>query len=111
MSKWTKERPHTNPGFTKVDLEAKVEIDNRLFRPITDSSVGIGIETGETTTTIEIIIGPTIGISLETTIDVTVGETTTGLMKDKLITGKTIETDNIIKGMTPNRGIGIGVRV
>ena len=50
----------------------------------------------------------------------TVGETTISLMKDELITGKTrgetvtkktIETDKIIEGMTPNRGIGIGMRV
>ena len=36
------------------------------------------------------IIGPTIGIGLEITIDVTIGETTISLMKDELITGKTI---------------------
>ena len=77
-------------------------------------------ETGETTRTIEIIIGPTIGIGLEITIDMTIGETTIGLMKDEVITGKTIggtvtdktiETDKIIEGMAPNRGRRIGVRV
>ena len=45
----------------------------------------------------------------------TIGEITINLMKDWVITGKTIEetieTDKIIEGMTPNRGIEIGVRV
>ena len=84
-----------------------------------DPSVGIGIETGETTT-VETIIGPTIGIGVETTVDMTIGEITIGLMKDGIPVGKTIgqtitdmtiETDKIIEEMTPNRGIGIGVRV
>ena len=116
-------RPHTNLRFTKVGLEAKVGRDNKIIKPTIDHSVGIGIEI-EGITTIEIIIGPTIGIDLGTTIGVTVEEITIALMIEKTITDKTIgktiigktierttEIDKIMEEMTPNRGIGIEVRV
>ena len=109
--------------FTKVDLEAKVEIENHITCPVIDLSVGIGIEI-EGIITIDIIIGPTIGMDLGTTIAMTIKEVTIGLMIDRAITDKTIgetiidkiiegttEIDKIIDKMTPNRGIGIGVRV
>ena len=83
--------------------------------------IEIGIE-GITTT--EIIIGPTIGIDLGTTIGMKIEEITIGLMINRTITDKTIgdiitnktiegitEIDKIIEEMTLNRGIGIGVRV
>ena len=118
-----KERPHTNLRFTKVDLEAKVGIDNKIINPVIGHSVGIGIEREGITTT-EIIIGPIIGIKLGTTTGVTIGEITISLMIDRSITDKTIgetiinktiegttEIDKIIEEMTPNRGIGIEVRV
>ena len=56
----------------------------------------------------------------ETNIDVTIGETTTALMKDvaitdkaigQTVTGKIIETDKVIEGMTPDNSIVIRVRV
>ena len=59
----------------------------------------------------EIVTGSTIGIGLETIIDVTIGETTTTLMKDEAVTGKITETDKVIEEMTPTKGTGIGVRV
>ena len=37
----------------------------------------------------------------------TIGETTTALMKDKSVTGKTIETDKVIERMTPEKGTEI----
>ena len=107
-----KRRLHPSLGFIKVDLEAKVRIDNRLFCPIIGPSAEIGIETEEITI-IETTIGPTIEIGLETTIGVTIGETTTGPMKGEIITGKTIggetvtdktiETDKFIEEMTPKK--------
>ena len=106
-----------------LDLEAKVGIDNKIINPTIDHSVGIGIEI-EGITTIETIIGPIIGIDLVTTIGVTIDEITTSLMIDKTITDKTIrdtiagktiegttEIDKIMEEMSPNRGIGIEVRV
>ena len=99
-------KPRVYPGRPRGQSRNR----QQTFKPVIDPSIGLGIETGETTTTIEIFIGPTIGIGLETTIEVTIGETTIGLMKDELIKGKTIgetvtdrtiETDKIIEGMTP----------
>ena len=117
-----REAPY-KPRFTKVALEAKVEIDNKLSSPVIDPSVGIGIEIGATTTA-EIIIGHTIWIGPGTPTDVTIEEITIGLTTCRVITGKTIEEtvidktieetteiDKIIEEMTSNRGIGIGVQV
>ena len=119
MSKWTKRRPHTSLGFIKVDLEAKIEVDSRIFNPTIGLSAGIEIETEEIII-VETMIGPIVEIDPETIIDKTIGETTTGLMKDELLidktveetaTDKTIETGNIIEERTPDRDIEIGVRV
>ena len=85
----TKERPHTSLGFTKVDLEAKVEIGNKLSSPVIDLSVEIGIEIGTTTTT-EIIIGQTIGIGPGTPTDLMIEGITIGQVTDRVIAGKTI---------------------
>ena len=89
MSKWTKERPCINLKFTKVDLEAKVEIGNEITHPVIDLSVGIGIEIEGNITT-EIIIGPTTEIDLGTTIDMTIEEVTIGLMIDRITTDNKI---------------------
>ena len=118
MLKWTKRRPHTSLGFIKVDQEAKAEIDSRLLSPTIGPSAETGIET-ERIIMVEAIIGPTIGIGLETIIDMTIGETTTSPMKDEITIGKTVggeiatdETigiDKIIEEMTPDKDTGIGV--
>ena len=92
--KMDKKETHTSLGFFKVDLEAKVGIDNRLISPTIDPSVWTGIEIGETTTTAETITGPTIGTNLETIIDVTIGEIAISLMKDGLTIDRTIEEEN-----------------
>ena len=65
-----KERPHINPRFMRVDLEAKVEIGNQVTHPVIDLSVGIGIEIEGITIT-GIIIGPIIGIDPGTTLGIT----------------------------------------
>ena len=119
----TKERPHTNLRFTKVDLEAKGGIDNQIIHPIINHSAWIGIEIGGITTT-EVIIGPIIGIDQGRIIGMTKEDITIDLMIDRAITDKTIgetlidktiegttEKDKIIEGMTPNKDIGIGVKV
>ena len=77
------------PRVTKVDLEGKVEIDIKLSSPAIVPLVGIRIGI-EAITATEILIGPTIGIGLGTTTDMTIEEITIGLMTDRLITGKTI---------------------
>ena len=71
MSKWTKETPNTSLEFTNVDLEVRVETDSRPINHTIDHSVEIDIEAGETTiTTVDPIIGPTIGTGPETNIGV-----------------------------------------
>ena len=75
----------------------------------------------EETIIIEPIIDPTIEIDPETVIDVTIGETTIGPMKDGIIidkrvggemaTGKTIEIDKIIEEMTPDKDTETGMKV
>ena len=88
--KWTKKRPHTDLRFTKVDLEAKVRIDNKIIYPTIDHSVGIGIEI-EGITIIATTIGPIIGIDLGTTIGATIEEITTRLMIGETVTDKVTE--------------------
>ena len=75
--------------FTKVDLEAKVEIGSQIIHPIIDLSVGIGIEIEGITIT-GIIIGPTIGIDPGTTLGITLEEVTIDQMIDRTIIDKTI---------------------
>ena len=70
----------------------------------------------EEITTTETIIGPFVGIDLETNIGVTIEEITTSLMKGETIIDKTIEEtileiDKIMAEMTLNRDIEIEVRV
>ena len=120
MSKWTRRRPHTSLGFINVDLEAKVEVDSRIFSPTTGLPTGIEIETEEIII-VGTIIGPTIEIDPEIIIDETIGETTTSLIKDKLTrdktvggetaTDKAIEIGRIIEEVTPDKDTEIGVRV
>ena len=116
MSKWTQRRPHTSLGFIKVDLEAKIEVDSRIFSPTIGLSAWIQIETGKIII-VGTIICPTIETDPETIIDEIIRETTNGLMKDNLTIGKTvggetatdktIETGKIIEEMTPDRDIDI----
>ena len=112
LERWTNGRPHTSPAFIKVDLEAKVGVDSRIFSPTIGPSVEIEIETEEIIA-VETIIGPTIETDPGTIIDVTIGETITGQMKDEITidktvggeiaTDKTIEIGKIIEEMTPDR--------
>ena len=84
MSKWIRGRLHTSLGFIKVDLDPKVEVDNRIFSP----TIGLS-EEKETKAediiiiTIGTIIGPTIEIDPQTITDVTTEEIATSLIKDE----------------------------
>ena len=121
MSKWIKRRPNTSLGFIKIDLEATVEVDCRIFSPTIGLSAEIETEVGEIIIITIEIIDPTIEIDPETIIDVTAEEIATGLMKDKItidmtIEGetaidKTMEIDKIIEEMIPDKDIATGVKV
>ena len=122
MSKWIKGRLHTSLGFIKVDLEAKVEVDNKIFSPTIGLLAEKETETEEIIIiTIGTIIGPTIEIDQETITDVTTEEIATSLMKDEITidktiggeinTDKTIEIGKIIEEMTPDKDTETGVKV
>ena len=121
MSKWTKEMPHTSLEFTNIDLEARVETDGRPIYHTIDHPLEIDIEAGEVTiTTVDPIIGPTIGTGPETNIGVIKEEIITGLVISKIIIGKvvketistkTITPDQFIEVMIHNRDLGIEVKV
>ena len=114
--KLDKKKLHTNPKFTKLDLEAKVETDRIAINHRIDPSVGIETKVGiEEITTTETITGPIIGKDQGITIGMTIEEITTGLIIGKTVTDKTIEgkieIDKFMEETTPNRGIEIEVGV
>ena len=47
MSKWTRRRLHISLEYIKVDLEAKIKVDSRIFSPAIGPSAEIEIETEE----------------------------------------------------------------
>ena len=69
--KMDKREPPYKPRVYQDRPRGQSRIDNKLSNLIIDPSVEIGIEIGTTTTT-EIIIGPTIGIHPGTPTDVTI---------------------------------------
>ena len=86
MSKWIEETPPTSLEFTNVDLEARVETDNRPINHIIDHSVEIGIEVGKASKTIkDPIIDPTTETGSETNIDMITEEIATGLVISRMI--------------------------
>ena len=71
MSKWIKRRTNKSLGFIKIDQEAKVEVDSKIF----SHTIGLLAETeteleGIIIITIE-IIDPTLEIDPETITDMT----------------------------------------
>ena len=90
MSGWTRRRPHTSLGFTKVDLEAKIEVDSRIPNPTIGPSAEKEIETEEILI-VGTIIDPIIETGPEIIIDMTTEEMATGLMKDEITIDKTVE--------------------
>ena len=86
-----KEKSLTNCKFTKVDLEGKAGTGRIDFNHGTDPLVETGTKVEiEDIIIVETITGPIIGIDLGTPIDVTVKETITDLMIDKIIIDKEI---------------------
>ena len=83
--KWTEKRLHTSPGFTKIDLEAKVGVDNKIISPATDPLAGIEKIKGIIIITTE-ITDPTIKIGLGTVTDMMTEGIPIGLMKDVVTT-------------------------
>ena len=85
-----KKEAHISLGFIKIDQEAMVEVDSKMFSP----TIGLSAETeteleGIIVTTIE-IIDPTIEIGLEPFTNVTTEEITTSPMRDIITIGRTI---------------------
>ena len=106
-------------GFIKIDQEAIVEVDSKIFSP----TKGLLAETeteleGIIITTIE-TIDPTIEIDPETITDMTTEEITTSPMRDIITIGrtiegeiaidKTIEIDKTIDGTTLDKETGVKV--
>ena len=120
MSKWTKRRPHISLGFIKVDQEAKIEVDSRIFSPTIGLSAEIGIEVGEVII-VGTIKGPTPETDPEILINVTIGETIINLLKDvvtidktiggDMVTDKTIEIDKITEGIAQDKDTETGAEV
>ena len=104
--KWTEKRPHISLEFTKIDLGARVEVNDNLISLATDSLVGIGIEIEETLVVILEIIDTTIEIDLEIITDLMTEDIPIGLLKGTMImdqitgieaiTDKIVEMDKII---------------
>ena len=122
MSKWTKETPHTSLEFTNIDLEDRVETDNRIISHIIDHSLWTDIEAGEAsiTTTTDPIIDPIIEIGPETNTGMITEEITTDLVIGRIILDKIVEetisnkakeTDQLIEDMIHDKDIGIEVKV
>ena len=85
----TKEQPLTNCKFTKIDLKGKARTDRIDFSQGTNPLLETGTKVEiEGITTMETITGPIIGIDLGIPIDMTVEETITNLMIDKIIMDK-----------------------
>ena len=90
MSKWIIRRLHISLGFIKIDQEATVEVDSKIFSP----SIGLLAEKeteleGIIIITIE-IVDPTLEIDPETITDVTTEEITASPMTDIITIGRTI---------------------
>ena len=121
-------RHYISPRFTKVEIEAKADIDKTIISLETDHTVEteiIHIEAEEIT--IE-IIDEIIEVDHETTIDITIGETTIDMMIGEITTNKMIDetiidmiieeviTETIIgqimeKTITENRDIELEMKV
>ena len=90
-------RCHISPRFTKVEIEAKTDIDKTIISLETDHTVEteiIHIEAEEIT--IE-IIDQIIQVDHEITIDMMIGETTTDVMIGEITTDKMIDKTIIDK--------------
>ena len=121
MSKWIKRKPHISLVFIKIDQEAIVEVDSKIFSPPTGPLV-------ETETELEGIIiitihitDPTLEINPEIIRDMTTEEIITSPMRDVITTDrtiggeiaidKTIEIDRIIEGMTLDKETGVKIGI
>ena len=125
MSKWIKRRPYVSLGFIKIDQEAIVEVDSKIF------SLTIGL-LAEIETELEAIIIITIEIiyaTLEidpgTITDMTTEDITTSPMRDVITIDRTIggeiaidkiiEVGKIIEGRTLDNEkevkVGIGQEI
>ena len=112
-------RCNISPRFTKVEIEAKTDIDKTIICLETyhTEEIEINYVVAEEIT-IEIIV-QIIEVDHETTIDMMIGEITTDKMIDETIIGKVIEeiiTETIIGQITEeaiieNRDIELEVKV
>ena len=84
-----------SPRFTKVETEAKTDIDKTIISLETDNTVEIEINQIETEEITIETIDQIIEVDHETAIDMTIGETTTGMMIGKITIDKMIN-DTII---------------
>ena len=119
MLRWTKRKLHLSPRFTKLDQEAIVEVDRKIFSPTIGALAEIETEL-EGIITIE-IIDPTLEIDPVTIICVTTEEITTSPMRDIITTDrtigreitidKTIRVDKIIERMTLDKETGVTVEI
>ena len=119
MSRWTKRKLHKNLGFIKIDQEAIVEVDSKIFSP----TIGLLAETKTELEEIRIIeiTDPTVEIDPGTIIDVTTEEITTSPIRDTITTDrtkrgeiaidKTIGIDKTIDGMILDKETGVRVEI
>ena len=102
-------RCHISPRFTKVEIEAKTDIDKTIISLGTDHTVEIGIIHIETEEIKIEIIDQIIEVDHETTIDMIIGEITIDLMTGQITTDKMTDKtiiDRIIEEIITETIIG-----